>query len=697
MVTQLADAGVRAVLFTGGEPMLREPLVLRLVRSARKAGMKTALATNGFWAKSLPAARSKLKALQRAGLDLVTLSYDRYHAEFQGPQPGLNLARAAEEIGMPLNMSITRVADDSEIAGLIDPFEKSQHVRMRFYDVQAVGRARDIPGETLRSETGGMCSAAGVPAVTDDLRLTACNGPAYFMRADSPLVLGSIDETNLAELLRRHRDDPILETIRTFGPERLREELLKIPGFEDVSLKPYHAGMCELCLDINSRPEVARVLRERLSQPALTSEREARRRIIEGAREKGAVGIIHANGVGIAKLWLSGASASNEEERHRIWGTSASRVFGRSDLDWRRSADYVIECGIARAIEPMLDDPELARWTPKVFTERVRGAAISEALRELGQLDSLKRISDVLVSVGATGVLLKGAALLALEMERRRSPVLPRRSAGDIDILVAPHVAVELRTALLASGFTGDADSSRTGPHHLAPIFFRGIPVEIHTRIMPRLWKLPEKEILAQAVRLDAFPALETLDVEGMLLHTLVHSSAHLYSRGLKASWDVEWLIQYSTQIDWNRVVQWARSCAMPAAFFVPAAVMSRELSLPSLERVTFAKPTSRRARAVERIASARLFTAREGAFEMNPITRNAFQLLLHDRWRDRLDYVRTVTGRDESEARRQKKSKQASTKLIAEALGHFRAYRRATLEEVRRRANAEAERSFAD
>src|SRR5258706_8982055 len=293
VVTQLAGAGVRAVLFTGGEAMLREPLVLRLVRSAKKAGMKTALATNGFWAKSLPAARSKLKALQRAGLDLVTLSYDRYHAEFQGPQPGLNLSRAAEEIGMPLNMSITRVADDSEIAGLIEPFEKSRHVRMRFYDVQAVGRARGIPGETLRSETGGMCSAAGVPAVTDDLRLTACNGPAYFMRADSPLMLGSIDETNLAELLRRHRDDPILETIRTFGPERLREELLKIPGFEDVSLKPYHAGMCELCLDINSRPEVARALRERLSQPTLTSEREARRRIIEGARDKGAVGIIN--------------------------------------------------------------------------------------------------------------------------------------------------------------------------------------------------------------------------------------------------------------------------------------------------------------------------------------------------------------------------------------------------------------------
>jgi hypothetical protein len=325
----------------------------------------------------------------------------------------------------------------------------------------------------------------------------------------------------------------------------------------------------------------------------------------------------------------------------------------------------------------------------------------------LGQLDALKRISDLVVSMGTTGVLLKGAALLAMEMERGRTsssrlPTIRRRSAGDIDILVPSQFAIEFRSALFARGFTGDADSSRTGPHHLAPIFFRGIPVEIHTRVMPRLWKLPEKEMLEHTVKLNAFPALETLDAEGMLLHTLVHSSAHLYSRGLKASWDVEWLSQFSSQIDWNRVVRWAQSCAMPSAFFVPATVMSREMNLPSLEGVSFAQPTSRRARALERIASARLFMAREGAFEMNPITRNAFQLLLHDRWRDRLDYVRTVTGRDESEsrrnsARRQKKSEQTPSRLIAEALGHFRAYRRATLEEARRRASAEAERSFAD
>ncbi|HVD59452.1 MAG TPA: nucleotidyltransferase family protein [Gemmatimonadaceae bacterium] len=709
IVDSLAGAGVRAVLITGGEPMLREKLVLRLVRSAKKAGMKTALATNGFWAKSLPAARAKLKALQRAGLDLVTLSYDRYHAEFQGPRPGLNLCRAAEDIGMPLNMSITRVADDSEISALIEPFESSRHVRMRFYDVQAVGRARDIPAESLRSETRGFCSAAGVPAVTDDLRLTACNGPAYFMRGDSPLVVGSLEQTDVGELLRRHRDDPILETIRTFGPERLRDEMQKISELENVSLQPYHAGMCELCLDINSRPEVARALREHLSQPALRSEREAKRLIIEGARDKGSVGIVHANGVGIAKLWLSGAPARSEEDRHRIWGGLAARVFGRSDLDWKKAGDYVSECGVARAIAPMLDDPEQKRWAPAIFSERVRKAAVSEALRELGQLDALKRISDVLVAVGTKGILLKGASLLALESERRRGsngnnqvPLIPRRSAGDIDMLVAPELAAQVRTMLLSAGFTGDADSSRTGPHHLAPIFFRGIPVEIHTRVMPRVWKLPEKDMLAHTVKLTALPGLETLDAEGILLHTLVHSSAHLYSRGLKAAWDVEWVSQFSPQIDWSRVERWARSSATPAAFFVPAAVLSRELELNSLDAIDSRKSRGRRARSIERVATARMFTAREGTFEMNPFTRNAFHLLLQQKWRDRLGYFRALMLREERESRRNSAKREKDvhkpwSALIAESLRHFRAYRRASVEELRLRASAEAERAFAD
>ncbi|MDP9178934.1 MAG: nucleotidyltransferase family protein [Gemmatimonadota bacterium] len=709
IVDEMVESGMTAVLFTGGEPMLRQPLLLRLLRAAKKGGMYTAVATNGFWAKTLPAARGTLRSLQRAGLDRFTLSYDRYHAEFQGPEPGRHLVQAAEELGVPMNVNITRVADDSEIADLIEPFEKSTHARLRIYDVQPIGRARSFETSSLRAELDGMCNAAGTPAVTDDLRVTACNGPSYFMRADSPLVLGSLDETPLAELLRRHRDDLILETIRLFGPQRLREELTRIPGFEDFPFKAHYGGMCELCLDINSRPEVARALRDHLADPRLAAERAARRRVIEGARARGEMGFDHANGVGVARLWLTGAAASTPEERERLWGQDAERVFGRFDLDWKRAATYLIECGVGRAVLPVLDDPRLKRWAPSIFAERMRPAAIAEATRELLQVEAIRRINAELEKIGATGVLLKGAAILAVDRDARADASvrgLPRRSAGDIDVAVDSRHAPELRRRLLASGFTGEAEAGRTGPHHLGPVFFRGVPVEIHTRIMPRAWRLPEKEMLERTKALCEYSSLSTLDYEGMLMHSLVHCTAHLYSHGLKAAWDATWLLERSPSMDWERIVRWAAISAMPAAFFIPAAVFQRDLGLAFPQAVLDKRPRGTRIDSLERVASLRLFSAMEGAFDLNPITKNGFFLLLHGRWRDRIAYARTLIGEHERESRRVARMSAKSSagkagrdagmvEQLRQSMAQWSRYRRTALASVLRERQLREERLF--
>ena len=120
---QAAAAGVRSVQLTGGEPMLREQVVLQLLRECRRLGLAAAMTTNGFWGSTLSDARRRLKALRRAGLGLLTVSYDRYHAEFQDPQPILNIARSAEALNFPMNINIVRVAEDPELPRLIAPFE----------------------------------------------------------------------------------------------------------------------------------------------------------------------------------------------------------------------------------------------------------------------------------------------------------------------------------------------------------------------------------------------------------------------------------------------------------------------------------------------------------------------------------------------------------------------------------------------
>src|SRR5437870_5027756 len=63
-VRQAAAAGVQTLQITGGEPMLRGEVVLRLLRECRRLGVSAIMNTNGFWGKRRADARRRLKALQ---------------------------------------------------------------------------------------------------------------------------------------------------------------------------------------------------------------------------------------------------------------------------------------------------------------------------------------------------------------------------------------------------------------------------------------------------------------------------------------------------------------------------------------------------------------------------------------------------------------------------------------------------------
>ena len=262
-----ADAGIISIQITGGEPMIRESIVFDLLRAAKKRGMVATMSSNGFWGRKQATAWRTVAALKRAGMARVTISYDRYHAKFQGPQPALNIARAAEWFNLPLNINITRVANDPEIASIVAPFEKRHQLKMRFYDVQEVGRARELPVAELRGETSGYCTACCVPALTDDGRMTACNGPSYFLDESSPLVIGSLRTRSMSDLLEQHTSDPVLETIRRAGPERLLRELDDAGITRELGIRRQHSGLCDLCIDINTNPAAVSVLRERLDTP----------------------------------------------------------------------------------------------------------------------------------------------------------------------------------------------------------------------------------------------------------------------------------------------------------------------------------------------------------------------------------------------------------------------------------------------
>ena len=658
--------------------MIREKVVLRLMQRAQQLGVSSLLSTNGFWGKTLEGARRRLKAMRGAGLVRLTVSYDRYHAEFQGPQAAVNIAQAAEELDLVVHISITRVADDPELDEIVAPFQGMRSARLRFYDVQPVGSAREFSSESLRSEVGGFCSACDTPAITDDGRMTACNGPSYFSKASSPLLIGSLEESSVGSLARRHREDPILDTIRTFGPGRLRDELQQIAGFEDFPFRDQYFGMCELCHHLTGNPDAVEALRERLSDPKLVAERYAMQQLIEVNKRGGLLQRDYVNGIGACRVFLQATSSARSEP----WGIESSKVLGRADVDWNHLLEYVGACGFAKPLQFALDDPQLSRWAPTFFVEQMKERALREAMRELLQRETMRKISSSLQELGEQGVLLKGSAMLA-----RSDPDFDAgRSTGDIDIYVAPAVAQVLRRKLLDQGFEGSPDAPRSGPHHLGEVYYRGIPVEIHTRVMPTYWGLPETAMLehAQPIKQAGFEQLQTLDGEGMFLHAAVHATAHLFSYGLKTAWDLRWVVETFSSLDWDRIAQWVSRSRIPRAFWVPVRTLCDELPLPVPFDFLSRAPLDQRQRKLELIARHRLFSVHEGSLELNPFSKNGTILLMHDSQLGRLRYLMSLLGKHARESRKrsaQVRSKEGATGLLQQlkqAKKHWNQFRRA-------------------
>lgn len=644
-VRDIAAAGVGALQITGGEPMIREEVVLAMLAEARSHGLRVHMTTNGFWGRTARSAKTKLKALRRAGLTSMTVSYDKYHAEFQGPEPAINIARAAHAERRPININIVREQGDPGLSDLVAPFEGLAGARLRFYDVQPVGRARDFRAATLRVEDQGFCGAAEFPAITDDGRVTACNGPAYFSASDSPLIVGDLKKDPLHALLQKHRDDPILDTIRTAGPSRLRRELRTIPGFESFPFRPSYSGLCDLCLHITSTPPAVEALRAHLAQPRLAAERVAARRVIQAAKRGGPLSWPEVNGAASRAILFHAA-----RDPRGSWAEGAERILGRADLDWSRFAEYLVACGLSRPLLPALDAPLMGRWAPAMFGERIRAAALREGFREVIQREALRNLSEVLDRRGVHGIVLKGGVFLH---GPGADPPAPSRSTGDLDVWVPEAVASDLRSALLSFGWEGDAAALRTAPHHLAPVAFRGVLLEIHTRLMPSFWGLPEQEMREASVPLDGWPGLRRLDPAGFLLHTAMHSGTTLFSVGLKAAWDMASVIEGHTAPDWNRLTDWVGRSKVPSGFWTPVRTLDSVLQLGIPGAFLARSPAGQRQGRLDVIARRRLFSSFDGPYDLNPWTKNAIFLLLHDSMAARGRYLYALLDPTSREARR--------------------------------------------
>lgn len=255
-IEQASRAGIRRIVFTGGEPLLHPRELRSLIRHTTEQGMKSALITNAAWASSGTETKAYLAELKEIGLESITLSTDRYHL-LEVPLENLqNALDASRDIGLRAGVKIARLRHDPVAEGLYRSLRR-RSTRVLVQEISPLGRAAALRSavklEPAMNFAGPGCHTPPV-LLPDGNLLTCCNLPAQDMKpTDYPFVLGSVEKESLGSLLDRRSRDPVLTVLRSKGPSTLAALLSRRePALENAGRILYHSA-CDLCFHLFCR------------------------------------------------------------------------------------------------------------------------------------------------------------------------------------------------------------------------------------------------------------------------------------------------------------------------------------------------------------------------------------------------------------------------------------------------------------
>ncbi|MGR3220592.1 MAG: 12,18-didecarboxysiroheme deacetylase [Candidatus Anammoxibacter sp.] len=154
VLKDLAEFGTPVILFSGGEPMLREDL-FELIAYAKEQGLRAVLSTNGTMVT-----KEKAVELKKFGLSYVGISMDglkEVHDKFRGVQGAFDMALEGirncieAEIKVGLRFTINK-RNTADIPGIFDLIEAENIPRVCFYHLVYSGRGSALIDEDLSHE-----------------------------------------------------------------------------------------------------------------------------------------------------------------------------------------------------------------------------------------------------------------------------------------------------------------------------------------------------------------------------------------------------------------------------------------------------------------------------------------------------------------------------------------------------------------
>jgi len=201
MLDGLAQAGVRRVRFTGGEPLLYRALEEVVAHAARIGFDDIALTTNAT------RLAQRAAALRAAGLQRVTISLDSLEAarfarltrggRLAEVRAGIDAALAARFDEVKLNCVVLRGENDDELEAIVK-FAWARGIVPRFLEVMAVGEGARLVPDHLVTVGQMRKRLAALLDPTSELAGDPNRGPARYLgsRHDPKLRVGFISGTS---------------------------------------------------------------------------------------------------------------------------------------------------------------------------------------------------------------------------------------------------------------------------------------------------------------------------------------------------------------------------------------------------------------------------------------------------------------------------------------------------------------------
>jgi hypothetical protein len=244
--------------FTGGEPFLDFELLVDVVSHGKRLRAEVSCVTNASWALSEEVTRSKLTRLKECGLTWLSVSVSRFHQEFIGLKRVQRALFAAAEVGINTELKGAISKRDLEPGGALSVWQdRLQATRVSIFPVLPYLRDGELMADNEYYRESGLpfqrCPGDMVCVDFDGLARSCCT-----LSYGNPfLVLGDARQTSVQAIHETLMHAPKQRILRELGPIEFARGAIKA-GLR-TRLRQEYAGPCDLCLHIQSDPQLRQV------------------------------------------------------------------------------------------------------------------------------------------------------------------------------------------------------------------------------------------------------------------------------------------------------------------------------------------------------------------------------------------------------------------------------------------------------